>query len=60
MTAVTKNRTYGKIAGFINEKVFEKHRKIKEDINNKRFPVRDISVNFRFGLHFLPTTLQGG
>ena len=44
----------------INEKVFEKHRKIKEDINNKRFPVRDISVNFRFGfgfgLHFLPTT----
>ena len=24
----------------INEKVFEKHRKIKEDINNKRFLVR--------------------
>jgi hypothetical protein len=41
----------------INEKVFAKHRKIKEDINNKRFPVRDISVNFRFGLHFLPTTV---
>ena len=42
----------------INEKVFAKHRKIKEDINNKRFPVRDISVNFLFGfgLHFLPTT----
>ena len=39
-------------------KVFEKHRKIKEDINNKRFPVRDISVNFRFGLHFLPTTVR--
>jgi hypothetical protein len=41
--------------------LFEKHRKIKEDINNKRFPVRDISVNFRFGfgfgLHFLPTTV---
>ena len=43
----------------INEKVFVKHRKIKKDINNKRFPVRDISVNFRFGfgLHFLPTTM---
>ena len=44
----------------INEKVFAKHRKIKEDINNKRFPVRDISVNFRFGfgfgIHFLPAT----
>jgi hypothetical protein len=42
----------------INEKVFEKHRKIKEDINNKRFPVRDISGHFRFGfgLHFLSTT----
>ena len=39
-------------------KKFLKNRKIKEDINNKRFPVRDISVNFRFGfgLHFLPTT----
>ena len=38
----------------------KKHRKIKKDINNKRFPVRDISVNFRFGfgLHFLPTTLS--
>jgi hypothetical protein len=24
----------------INEKVFAKHRKIKEDINNKRFPLR--------------------
>jgi hypothetical protein len=24
----------------INEKIFAKHRKIKEDINNKRFPVR--------------------
>jgi hypothetical protein len=24
----------------INEKVFAKHRKIKEDINNKRFPVK--------------------
>ena len=48
----------------INEKVFAKHRKIKEDINNERFPVRDISVNFRFGfgfgLHFLPTTLNSG
>ena len=36
---------------------------IKEAINNKRFPVRDISVNFRFGfgfgLHFLPTTDSG-
>jgi hypothetical protein len=42
----------------MNEKVFAKHRQIKGDINNKRFPVRDISVNFRFGfgLHFLPTT----
>ena len=30
--------------------------KFKKNINNKRFPVRDISVNFRFGLHFLPTT----
>jgi hypothetical protein len=40
------------------KKFFAKHRKIKGDINNKRFPVRDISVNFRFGfgLHFLPTT----
>jgi hypothetical protein len=27
-------------------KSFEKHRKIKEDIYNKRFPVRDIFVNF--------------
>ena len=36
----------------INEKVFAKHRKIKGDINNKRFPVRDISVNFRFGSGF--------
>jgi hypothetical protein len=46
------------------KKVFAKHRKIKEDINNKRFPVRDISVNFRFGfgfgLHFLPTTAAIG
>ena len=41
------------------KKKFEKHRKIKKDINNKRFPVRDISVNFRFefGSHFLPTTV---
>jgi hypothetical protein len=39
-------------------KSFEKHRKIKEDIYNKRFPVRDIFVNFLFGfgLHFLSTT----
>jgi hypothetical protein len=40
------------------KKFFAKHRKIKDDINNKRFPVRDISVNFRFGLHFLPITLK--
>ena len=40
------------------KKFLKKHRKIKEDINNKRFPVRDISVNFRFGLHFLPTTSE--
>ena len=46
----------------MNEKVFKKHRKIKDDINNKRFPFRDISVNFRlgFGLHFLPTTVGIG
>ena len=49
--------TYIKIHNKL-KKVFEKHRKIKENINNKRFPVRDISVNFR--LHFLPTTYSTG
>ena len=33
--------------------------KLKKISTIKRFPVRDISVNFRFGfgLHFLPTTI---
>jgi hypothetical protein len=35
----------------------KKHRKIKEDINNKRFPVREEQsyLPLWFGLHILPT-----